>query len=29
MTLQAMGCDVTPEELERLWQTAVDSADPV
>lgn len=29
MVLQAMGCDVTPEELERLWQTAVDSADPV
>jgi predicted protein tyrosine phosphatase len=29
MVLRAMGCDVTPEELERLWQTAVDSADPV
>lgn len=29
MVLQAMGCDATPEELERLWQTAVDSADPV
>lgn len=29
MTLRAMDCDVTPEELERLWQTAVDSADPV
>lgn len=29
MVLQAMGYDVTPEELERLWQTAVDSADPV
>lgn len=29
MTLRAMGYDVTPEELEHLWQTAVDSADPV
>ena len=29
MTLRAMGCDVTPDELERLWQTAVDSANPV
>ena len=29
MVLRAMGCDATPEELERLWQTAVDSADPV
>lgn len=29
MVLRAMGCDVKPEELERLWQTAVDSADPV
>lgn len=29
MALRAMGCDVKPEELERLWQTAMDSADPV
>lgn len=29
MVLRAMGCDATPEELKHLWQTAVDSADPV
>lgn len=29
MVLRVMGCDATPEELERLWLTAVDSANAV